>query len=155
MLLPYVMADVIAIHKYLWQMLVPLFITLVSHSIVLKLADVVAFEFIFLWQMLLPLWLMELPLRVGKSAWMWCMADGITTVSIYFNWSSEMLTRTSSPICGRWYLPMFLFRDGLLLLMYRASLIALLRLWSSLPTIPKLSMVTEWPEMLRVVIYGR
>ena len=36
-----------------------------------------------------------------------------------------MLSRTSSHICGRWYLPMFLFRDGLFLLMYRASLIAL------------------------------
>ena len=38
-----------------------------------------------------------------------------------------MLTRTSSHICGRWYLPMFLFRDGLFLLIYRTSLIALLR----------------------------
>ena len=65
-----------------------------------------------------------------------------------------MLIRTSSHICGRWYLPMFLFRDGLFLLIYRASLIALFRFWSSLPTILKLSMVTEWPEMLRVVIYG-
>ena len=42
------------------------------------------------------LWLMELPL-----------------VSIYFNLSSEMLSRTSSQICDRWYLPIFLFRDGL------------------------------------------
>ena len=42
---------------------------------------------------------------------------------------------------GRWNLPMFLLRDGLLTLMYRASLMAMLRLWSSLPTILKFSMV--------------
>ena len=37
-------------------------------------------------------------------------------VSIYFKCSSEMLSRTSSQMCGRWYLPIFLFRDGLLIL---------------------------------------
>ena len=42
MLLPYVMADVIAIYECLCQMFVPLLITLVSHLIVSKLADVVA-----------------------------------------------------------------------------------------------------------------
>ena len=36
-----------------------------------------------------------------------------------------MLNRTSSRICGRWYLPVFLLRDGLLTLMYRASFMAL------------------------------
>ena len=40
-----------------------------------------------------------------------------------------------------------LLRDGLLTLMYSASLIALLRFWSSLPTILKFSMVTWWPVM--------
>ena len=35
------------------------------------------------------------------------VAGVIATVSIYFNLSSEMLSRTSSQICGRWYLPMF------------------------------------------------
>ena len=59
-----------------------------------------------------------------------------------------MLSRPSSQICGRWYLPIFLFRDGLLTLMYRASLMVLMRFWSSLPTILKLSMVTVWPEVL-------
>ena len=70
------------------------------------------------------------------------MADGIATVGwvivkwmmllpqgrwyshgsmILFNFSSEMLSRTSSHMCGRLYLPIFLFRDGLLTLMYRAS----------------------------------
>ena len=60
----------------------------------------------------------------------------------YFNLSSEVISRTSSHMCGRWYLPMFLLRDGLLTLMYYASFIALLRFWSSLPTMLKLSMVT-------------
>ena len=47
----------------------------------------------------------------------------------YFNLSSEVLSRTSSQMWGRWYLPMFLSSDGLLTLMYSASLIALLRFW--------------------------
>ena len=38
-----------------------------------------------------------------------------------------MLNRTSSHTCGRWNLPMFLFRDGLLTLINNASFIALLR----------------------------
>ena len=60
-----------------------------------------------------------------------------------------MLSRTSFHICGRWYLPIFLFRDGLFTLMYRASFMVLMRLWSSLPSMEKLSIVTAWPEMLR------
>ena len=59
-----------------------------------------------------------------------------------------MLCTTSSHMCGRWYLPMFLFRDGFLTLMYRASFIVLRRFWSSLPNILKLSIVTLWPEMI-------
>ena len=55
------------------------------------------------------------------------VADVIATVSLYFNFSSEMLSRTSSQICARWYLPMFLLRDGLLALMYRASFMVLKR----------------------------
>ena len=68
--------------------------------------------------------------------------------AFYFNLSSEMLSRTSSQICGRWYLPTFLFRDGLFTLMCRASFMSLVRFWSSLPKMEKLSRVTEWPEML-------
>ena len=45
------------------------------------------------------------------------VADGITTGQHYFNFSSEMFNRTSSQMCGRWNLPTFLFRDGLLALM--------------------------------------
>ena len=54
---------------------------------------------------------------------------------------SEVFHRTSSQMCGRWYLPMFLFRYGLLTLIYRASLMVLMGFWSSLPTILKLSML--------------
>ena len=51
-------------------------------------------------------------------------------------------------MCGRWYLPIFLLRDGLFTLIYRASFMVLRRFWPSLPTISKLSMVTLWPEMV-------
>ena len=44
----------------------------------------------------------------------------------YFNFRSEVLNRTSSQTCGRWYLPTFLLRDGSLTLMYRASFIVLI-----------------------------
>ena len=53
-------------------------------------------------------------ITTGQMLWPW--------VNVYFNLSSGMLYRTSSHICGRWYLPTFLFRDGLLTLIYRASL---------------------------------
>ena len=59
----------------------------------------------------------------------------------YFNFSSGLLHRTSSHMWGRWYLPMFLFRDGLLTLIYKASFMVLMRFWSSLPTMLKLSML--------------
>ena len=45
------------------------------------------------------------------------VADGIATGQHYFNFSCEMFNRTSSQMCGRWNLPTFLFRDGLLALM--------------------------------------
>ena len=74
------------------------------------------------------------------DGWCYCpVADGIATEgcelpwlmlfpggrwqgNIHFNLSSEVLCRTSSHIWGRWYLPMFLFRDGLFTLIYNASL---------------------------------
>ena len=70
------------------------------------------------------------------------LAD-VIAMGLYFIVSSVVLTRTSSHTCGRWYLPMFLFRDGLLTLIYIDSLINLERLCSSLPTILKLSSVVE------------
>ena len=66
-----------------------------------------------------------------------------------FNFNSDVLCRISSHIWSRWYLPMFLFRDGSLTLMNRASLIALVRFWSSIPTMVKLLMLILWPEMLQ------
>ena len=90
---------------------------------------------------------------VMATGWM-CLADVIAMVADviatghYFNFSSVLLTRTSSHIWGRWYLPMFLFRDGLLTLMNIDSLISLERFCSSLPTTVKLLIVVEWPEML-------
>ena len=55
-------------------------------------ADVIAYLF----------WLMLLPCG-------WCYATRV----IYFNFSSGMLFRTPSHMWGRWYLPIFLLRDGL------------------------------------------
>ena len=60
-----------------------------------------------------------------------------------------MLNRTLSQMCGRWYLPMSLLRDGLLTLIYKAYLMVLIRFWSSLPAMLKLSIVTVWPEVLK------
>ena len=45
------------------------------------------------------------------------VADGIATGQLYFSFSSKMLSRTSSHMCGRWNLPTFLLSDGLLTLM--------------------------------------
>ena len=67
-------------------------------------------------------------------------ADVIAT-GFYFSLSSMLLIRTSSDTCGRWYLPMFLFRDGLLTLMNIDSFISLERFCFSLPTILKVLMV--------------
>ena len=59
-----------------------------------------------------------------------------------------MLIRTSSHKWGRWYLPMFLFRDGLLTLMNIDSLINLESFCSSLPTMLKFSSEVVWPVVL-------
>ena len=50
---------------------------------------------------------------------------------IYFNLRSEMFNRTSSHMWGRWYLPMFLLRNGLFTIMYITPLLALIKLWRS------------------------
>ena len=84
------------------------------------------------WQVLRPcVWLMELP-----------------QVSIYFKFSSEMLSRTSSHMWGRWYLPIFLLRDGLFALMYRASFMVLKRFWSSL--LRMFSLFSEWETCMHI-----
>ena len=99
------------------------------------------------WLMLLPSsrWNCHCRVVAGRCYCQW--ADGIVLIN-YYNFSSEMLNRTSSQICGRWYLPMFLFRDGSLTLIYRASLMACIRFWSSLPTMSKFSMLILWPVVL-------
>ena len=103
-------------------------------------------------------WLVELPLHDGT--WLMLLQSGrwnchcrvvagrcygqqadVICLGQFYNFSSEMLNRASSQICGRWYLPMFLFRDGSLTLIYRASLMVLMRFWSSLPTISKISIL--------------
>ena len=76
------------------------------------------------------------------------VAYGIATGSDNSKLSSGVLSRTSSHMCGRGYLPIFLIRDGLLTLMNNASFIHLFRFWSSLPTVLKFSMVTWWPVVL-------
>ena len=63
----------------------------------------------------------------------------------YFHLSSWVLNRTSPDMCDRWCLPIFLLRDGLLTLKYIDSFIVLVRFWSSIPTILKLSTVVVWP----------
>ena len=66
---------------------------------------------------------------------------------VYFNLSSGMLNRTSSYACDRWYFPVFLLRDGLLILMYIDPFMKLVRFWSS-PTILKFSTVVAWSVVL-------
>ena len=63
-----------------------------------------------------------------------------------------MPCRTSSQICGRWYLPTFLLRDGLFALMYRASLINLIRFWSSLPKMENRMVLTADKGVSMVVM---
>ena len=105
--------------------------------------------FLFVMAGVIAHWQMELPLQgVSASLLVGVVPRGQMDWVIYLNFSSEVLCRISSHIWGRWYLPMFLFRDGLFTLMYNASLIHLQRFWSSLPTMLKLSMVTLWPVVL-------
>ena len=103
------------------------------------------------------LWLADVIAIVADgmaTGWNVFKADAITLLADvkamghYFNFSYLLLTRTSSHMWGRWYLPMFLFRDGLLTLINIDSLISLERFCSSLPTILKLLSVVEWPVML-------
>ena len=69
---------------------------------------------------------------------------------IYFVFSSEMENRTLYQMHGSLYLPTFLFRVGLLTLIFIASFMALAILCPSLPIILKLSTVILWPECVLV-----
>ena len=79
--------------------------------------------------------------------WVW-VADGIA-IGQSFSCNLDVLYNTSSHMCGWWYLPIFLLRDGSLTLMNRASLIALVRFWSFLPIMLKFLMSALWPEILQ------
>ena len=68
--------------------------------------------------------------RLEKADVIALLADVMATGS-YFSLSSMLLIRTSSHTCGRWYLPIFLFRDGLLTLMNIDSFINLEKLYMS------------------------
>ena len=55
---------------------------------------------------------------ITAIGWCYCqVADGIGTESDYFSLSSGVLSRTSFHMCGRWYLPIVLLRDGVLTLL--------------------------------------
>ena len=68
---------------------------------------------------------------------------GITTYNglFYFILDSEVLSRVSSHMLGSWYLSMFLFRYGLLTLIYMTSFMVLMKFWSSLSTMLEFSTV--------------
>ena len=139
MLLPYIkyFCGRCYCHMY-WQMLLPIFLwKMLNHIFIWTICNKWVGWCYCLWQM-------EWPLQGDISLWQVLLPRVLS----YFNLSSEVLNRTSSQMWGRWNFPIFLLRDGLLTLMYSASLIALLMFWSSLPTMLKFSMVTWWPVML-------
>ena len=70
-------------------------------------------------------------------------SPGPVVLGSYLHLSSGDLTSISSHICGSWYLPIFLFRDGSLTLINIASLMALAIFWSSLSIMLKLSRDTN------------
>ena len=136
-------------HIFLWQMLLPLMYFIVADIIAIIHFWLMLLPFLcvamIVWQMLLPLWLVEMPFDVIYVAdvicqggrwnslprWVWFMVrcynhkwqmEWPQGHLFYFSFSFGLLHRTSSHMSDRWYLPMFLFRDGLLILIYRAAL---------------------------------
>ena len=67
---------------------------------------------------------------------------------VYLSWRSRALNKTSFNIWCNWYFPMFLLRDGSLTLTKIMSLMVLVRVCDSLPTIKKLSNLVWWCEVL-------
>ena len=76
-----------------------------------------------------------------------CCTDVIVQGHYLFIFSSGMDCNNPSHRCGRLYFPMFLFNVGLLTLMYMATFIGLVMLWSSLPIILKFSTDVMWPVL--------
>ena len=152
MLLPYMsVADVITTEADVIACYI-LFYFIIGWCYCQYVADVIATFGVMWWQMLLPSGRCYGHCRVGDGWWLILLPPGrwyCQGSMMYFNLSSGMLNRTSSHICGRWYLPTFLLRDGLLTLMYRAYFITLLRFWSFLPTMLKFSTLMLWPVVLK------
>ena len=126
-----------------------------------QVADVIAtFEHYVRWLMLLPggwcyfhiwalCWVADVITTLGVVGTCYSqVADGIATGQC-LSFNSDVLCKTSSHMWGRWSLPIFLFRDGSLTLISIASLIALMRFWSSLPTVVNLLILIWWPEVLQ------
>ena len=78
---------------------------------------------------------------VRGSSWPWCYG-------LLFKFELSDLTNISFHMCGSWYLPIFLFRDGSFTFINIASLMVLTMFWSSLPTILKLTRDNSWLVML-------
>ena len=91
-----------------------------------------------------------LPLPCGRSR-THCrvVADGH-----YLRWKAGVPCRTSSHMWGTWNLPIFLLRDGSLTLMNIVSLMVLVMLCASLPTMEKLSMFMQFPDVLSCSYMG-
>ena len=75
-------------------------------------------------------------------------------ISLIMIWSSWVLTRTPSHICGRLYLCMFLLRVWLFTHVYIDSLIVLAKICPSLPTMLRLPNVMRWPVVDRCPYIG-
>ena len=98
--------------------------------------------------MLITLWLLLFGSWCYGIMWMSGGHHGPDVMGFYLNLSSGHLISTSSHMCGSWYLPIFLFRDGSFTHTNIASLVVLAMVWSSLSTILKLSRDNSWPVML-------
>ena len=111
MLLPSLLADVIAM--LLLLCFVADVIVTMADGIVIRKTDVIG-------RCYLQGWKLEYPTQVDVWSDVMTMCgrmNGYWVLSFYFSSSSGLLHRTSCHIWGRWYLPMFLFRDGLFTLM--------------------------------------
>ena len=76
----------------------------------------------------------------GHKYWCYC------AVLLYlFIFSSGIVNRTWSQMCGRLYFPIFLLKVELFTLIYISSLMVLAKLFSSLLIILKFSIDVSWP----------
>ena len=88
------------------------------------------------------------PFVAKMLIWLCLLVWAIIVDRVFYSSScSGVLTRTSFHVCGRWYLSMFLFRDGSLTLIKMTTSIDLIRFCPSLPTMLKFLTVVLWPVM--------